>query len=112
VVFYCHCIAPGALLVVSARARSKKFVSHPIKKTSGDNMQHDIFSELVNRWPSSIVARSEIRRFTGGLYSGRYIANLDSLGKGPPRITIGRRVAYPIQGLIAWLQKRTKVEGS
>jgi len=63
---------------------------------------------LATKWPSTIVARRKIKEFTGGILSEKYIANLDSLGQGPPRIRIGRQVAYPVDSLISWLEKRTE----
>jgi hypothetical protein len=66
---------------------------------------------LAEQWPSQIVARTEIKKFTGGLISEKYIANLDSAGKGPAgRIRIGRKIAYPVNELVRWLESRaTKV---
>lgn len=65
------------------------------------------FQELKKKWPSALVAREMVSEFTGGLISSRYIANLDSAGHGvPDRIRIGRKVAYPIDSLIEWLEKR------
>lgn len=62
---------------------------------------------LAEKWPSAIVAREEIGRFTGGLIQPKSIANLDSLGQGPPTsIKVGRKVAYPVDALIAWLEQR------
>lgn len=70
------------------------------------NTQNQNLSHLANKWPSSIVARRRIEDFTGGIMSQKYLANLDSLGEGPPRCTIGRQVAYPIDTLITWLEGR------
>ena len=65
-------------------------------------------SSLARKWPSNIVAREEISQFTGGLYTSSYMANIDSQGAGPEgRIRIGRKVAYPIDALISWLEKRS-----
>jgi len=68
---------------------------------------------LADRWPSSLVARSEVPRFTGGLISEKYIANLDSCGKGPEgRFRVGRKIAYPTDKLVEWLRSRaTEVRG-
>jgi hypothetical protein len=67
----------------------------------------DIFTKMAKWWPSPVVARVEIERFTGGLISAKYMANLDSLGLGPPgRITCGRKVGYPAESLIEWLRDR------
>ena len=65
------------------------------------------FKKLKENWGSPIVARTEIQRFTGGIVHGRTIANMDALGTGPKeRIRIGRKVAYPVDSIIEWLQSR------
>ena len=59
------------------------------------------------KWPSTIVAREEIRNFTGGAVSEKYIANLDSQMKGPEgRFKIGRKVVYPVDSVLRWLGAR------
>lgn len=64
--------------------------------------------ELASKWPSNFVARTEIKNFTGGIISERYIANLDCQNKGPAgRIRIGRKIAYPVNELILWLESRS-----
>ncbi len=64
-------------------------------------------SSLAEKWPSAYVSRSEVPRFSGGIMSDRYLANLDCQGMGPPgRVKIGKKVAYPVDSLIAWLEKR------
>jgi hypothetical protein len=61
---------------------------------------------LATKWPSTIVARKRISEFSGGILSEKYMANLDCLGQGPPRLHIGRQVAYPVDTLITWMQDR------
>ena len=80
-----------------------------MKKLSQANLSH-----LAARWPSSLVAREKIGEFTGGIISPKTIANLDATGEGPNgRITVGRKVAYPVASLITWLESRAnKMEGS
>ena len=40
--------------------------------------------------------------------SERHLQRLNQLGEGPPRVKLGeRRVAYPEDGLNAWIQQRT-----
>ena len=70
-------------------------------------MTKDIFQEMAERWPSAVVARTEVDRFTGGLMSSKYIANLDSQGAGPARLVCGRKVGYPVKDLVAWLRGRS-----
>lgn len=70
--------------------------------------RNDVFAEMSQKWPSALVARSEVKTFTGGLLSAGTLANLDSQGRGPAeRILLGsRRVGYPVSALVAWLRER------
>lgn len=68
---------------------------------------NDIFEEMANTWGSAVVARTEIDRFTGGMISGKYLANLDSDGTGPVRVKVGRKVGYPTRSLVQWLRDRS-----
>jgi hypothetical protein len=71
-------------------------------------MQKTIFQEMADRWKSPIVARTKIEAFTGGVMSEKYIANLDSAGKGPAgRVRMGRKIAYPVDLLCDWLEGRS-----
>ena len=76
------------------------------EKIFEDEMEAEKYIDQLNSWPSEIVARSSMREFTGGLYSSRYMATLDSAGCGCEKIIIGRRVVYPKARLIEWLKKR------
>ena len=65
-------------------------------------------SKLAERWPSSLVARQEVKAFTGGAVSDRYLANLDRQRAGPDcRFKIGRKVVYPVASLVKWLESRS-----
>jgi hypothetical protein len=67
-----------------------------------------VFADMAARWPSSIVAREQSGQFSGGSVTPRYMANLDSRGEGPKdRIRIGRKVAYPVDSFIEWLNERS-----
>lgn len=61
---------------------------------------------LADKWPSAIVARTDVGKFTGGLINPRTMANLDSASLGPAKMTVGRKVAYPVDGFIKWLESR------
>lgn len=64
-------------------------------------------SYLKANWPSAIVARAQIGKFTGGLIAPGTVANLDALGQGPEgAFRIGRKIAYPVDALITWLESR------
>ena len=68
------------------------------------------FSSLAKKWPSSYVARQEVEKFTGGMISIKYLANLDCQGLGPKgRVKVGRKIAYSVQSIVEWLENRSKV---
>lgn len=72
-------------------------------------MEKFCFQKLAEKWPSAWVARTEIDRFTGGIISEKYIANLDSRGLGiQDRVRIGRKIAYPVSSLVEWLERRAE----
>ncbi len=72
-------------------------------------IQNPSFSTMAEKWPSKWVARSEARNFTGGIIEPSYLANLDCQGKGPAgRIRCGRKVAYPVEQFVEWLEQRTE----
>ena len=66
------------------------------------------FELFKKSWPAPVVARSQVDVFSGGLLHPRTLRNLDSLGQGPPRIKLGRLVAYPVDGLVQWMQERAE----
>lgn len=68
------------------------------------------FSSLATKWSSPFVARQEMEEFTGGIISIKYLANLDCQGLGPKgRIRVGRKIAYPVQSVIEWMEARAEV---
>ena len=68
--------------------------------------KRDVFSEMVERWPSALVARTKVGEFSCGVLTGKYMANLESLGLSPERVKIGGRVAYPTRPLAQWMRDR------
>lgn len=68
----------------------------------------ECFRKMADRWPSTIVARSEVSRFSGGVLTPGTMANLDSQKLGPKKIRVGRKIAYPVDALIDWIQTRIK----
>ena len=68
------------------------------------------FQLMAEKWPSPFIARQEVERFTGGIVNPKYLANLDSQGKGPKgRIRVGRKIAYPVSSFIVWLEERSEI---
>jgi hypothetical protein len=71
----------------------------------------DVFDQMADNWPSEIIARTEIKVFTGGLINPNYIANLDSRGEGPSgRIKSGRKTCYQKRAFVNWLRERSVIE--
>ena len=69
----------------------------------------DIYNKMAARWPSSIVARAEVKNFTGGGISSKTLANADSKGIGPAgRFLVGRRICYTVPALLEWLRNHGK----
>ena len=72
-------------------------------------MRHEIdFSELKTKLPP-VISRDHVEKLLGGIISSKRLANLDSLGEGPKRMRVGRKVAYFTEDLLQWLAQRTKV---
>jgi hypothetical protein len=70
----------------------------------------DVFDDMADNWPSEIIARTEIKVFTGGLITPGYIANLDSRGEGPlGRIRSGRKTGYQKRQFVQWLRERSSI---
>ena len=70
-----------------------------------NQMKQADLKALAERWPSAIVSRQEVRKFSGGIISEKSLANLDSQGLGPAgRLRIEREIAYPVHSLIIWLE--------
>lgn len=75
------------------------------------NNLDELFEQLKERWPSSIVARKDMPKFSGGLVSAGTCANADSEGTGPEdRFYLGRSAAYGVNSAIAWMKKRIKTD--
>lgn len=64
------------------------------------------FKKLAETWGAPLVARRDVAQFSGGILHPRTMANLDSLGKGPGKILIGRRAFYDTWSLVSWIENR------
>ena len=68
------------------------------------------FSQIIENNSSGWMLRSDLTEKTGGLIHSRTAANLDSLGQGiPGRITMGRKVAYPVLNVVKFLEEKYRV---
>ncbi len=69
----------------------------------------DIFEQMEEKWPSAIVTRKEVAKFSGGLLNARTLANLASRGEGPPQYKMGAQIVfYPVNSLVTWLRARVQ----
>ena len=68
------------------------------------------FTQIIKNNPSGYILRTNLSEKTGGLLHGRTMANLDSQNIGiPGKISIGRKVAYPVQSVVEYLQSKVTV---
>ena len=52
------------------------------------------------------MARSEVKKFSGGLLTSGTMRNLDSLGEGPPKEKFGKKICYDVRDLVEWMERR------
>jgi len=65
-------------------------------------------SEFAVAWGAPYVERQCLREFSGGALNSRTAANHDSRGDGiKGRIRMGRKILYPVQEVIAWMEARS-----
>ena len=71
--------------------------------------QHDIFDQMAEQWSSPLVAAPEVKRFSGGILSGKTLQNLSSLGQPVPKsLKVVNKRAYIATSLADWLRQRSK----
>ena len=72
--------------------------------------QHqDIFNQMAEKWPSTLVSAPEVKRFSGGLLTGKTLQNLRGLGRPVPEsIKVGNKRAYLASSLADWLRERSE----
>ena len=68
--------------------------------------QEDL-SDLIPKLPP-VISRDHVEKLLGGIISSKTLANFDSIGKGPKRMRVGRKVAYLTEDLLEWLESRTR----
>jgi len=56
------------------------------------------------------VPRHKVEVYLPGLFSRRYLQNLDSQGLGPKRFKIGAKVVYQREDLLAWLAGKIRYD--
>ena len=74
------------------------------------NESHSRLKEKLTKAFPPVIARHKIGDYLGGVFSEKYLANLDSAGKGPRRVKFERKAAYLREDLIDWLISRVHDE--
>jgi hypothetical protein len=74
--------------------------------TTIDDTAREILKKIDEAWPSPIVLRKDIGKFSCGLVTTKAIATLDCEGRGIPYTLINGKVAYEKQNVIRWLTTR------
>lgn len=65
-------------------------------------------SAMAEKWGAPYVARTEVKKFSGGLIAVGTLANADCRGEGPEgAFRMGRKVAYQVESLVKWLESRS-----
>lgn len=69
----------------------------------------DIFDRMVEKWPSELVANSEVRAFTGGVITGKTLQNQAAKGEDvPPVFHIGKKAVREAAAIAAYLRRRAR----
>lgn len=74
-------------------------------------MAQDVFFHGLLEILPPYVTRKETGKHIGNIISPRYLANLDSEGKGPRRVRLGRKVVYKREELVIWLENQISSPG-
>ncbi len=69
-------------------------------------LQKIMMQALIDNWNSPIVPRKKFSEFSGGVYKPKTMANLDSLNRGPPRLTNRKQALYLTVDAAKWLAER------
>ena len=73
-----------------------------------DSDYEKFLDDLAAKWPSTVVARKALPKFTGGVLAAGSAANADSQGRGiPGKFTMCGQACYPVEAVVAWLKKNS-----
>lgn len=70
-----------------------------------DDQDHIFIRALRAALPTTF-SRQVVARHLRGIYTVSTLANLDSIGAGPPKERIGRSVMYEKETFLLWLESR------
>ena len=74
-------------------------------------MPHDGFFDDLFKILPPYVTRKDIGKLIGNIISPRYLANLDSAGKGPRRERLKGKVVYKREDFVVWLKSWIRSPG-
>jgi hypothetical protein len=78
-------------------------------KTTIDDAASEILQKINEAWPSPIVLRKDIAKFSCGLATRRSVETADQRGYGiPNKMIINGKTAYTKEAAIKWLGDRIK----
>ena len=63
---------------------------------------------IIAAAPGPIVGYAKAAELTGGLIGKKTLYNLCSLGEGPARIRIGRKVGFKVEDFATWICERVE----
>jgi hypothetical protein len=79
-----------------------------ITESTIDNAAREILQKIDEAWPSPIVLRKDIAKFSCGLVTIKALAAFDCRGIGIAYSKINGKVTYSKQDVIKWLSSRIK----
>ncbi len=69
----------------------------------------NIVDMLEQAWPKLLVYRRDCVKASSGAITRKYLANLDSQGKGPDgKVILNGKACYPSSQFFEWLRRRVK----
>ena len=74
------------------------------------NESRILLKEHLTKTLPPVVARHKIDECLGGVFSEKYLANLDSSGNGPRRFKFGRKAVYLREDFVEWLLARLSID--
>lgn len=68
-----------------------------------------IIEQMERAWPDLLVFRRDCEKASSGAITRKYLANLDSAGKGPAgKFKLNGKACYPAENFFKWLETKVK----
>lgn len=62
------------------------------------------FIEELEKNLPAVFGRKKIEELSGGIINGRYLANKQSKGDGPPAIRYGKKICFTKESFLKWFE--------